>query len=183
MRFITLSRDLFALLEPGWLFTADGITPLTGKVVTRLATLWGGKERNAAVLRNVLMWAALLARGQPRILVDVGGGQQLELKTIPAFADLRVGLSQDEIRLEQMLAGGGGEVVEAEPDDAELEQVAQLQMAGAIEEDEEEQEEEAAPDPSMADEVAEVPTDGRKIARSPRRSNSRRRTRKGAGWH
>jgi hypothetical protein len=147
MRFITLGRDLYVLIEPGWLFTSDGVTPLTGKIVTRLATQWGGKERNAAVLRNVLMWSVLLAQGQPEIAIDLGGNQLIRLTTVPAYSDIRVGLPQDAIRLEQMLGGGGGEVIDVSADQ-ELDHVAALKMAGAIDEDveEEAQEEEADAD-------------------------------------
>ncbi len=138
MRFLTLGRDLFILVEPGWLFTSNGIAPLTGKIVTRLATQWGGRERNAAVLRNVLMWSVLLGQGKPEIAIDLGGGERLELKTVPAYAETRYGLPSDAIRLEQMLAGGGGEVLDP-TSDLELDQVAALKIAGAIEEEEEEE--------------------------------------------
>lgn len=154
MRFLTLGRELFVLIEPGWMFTSDGITPLSGKLVTRLATQWGGKERNAAVLRNVLMWSVLLARGAPEIAIELGGGQQVRLKTVPAYTDIRVGLPKDAIRLEQMLSEGGGEVTEVGTDQ-ELDQLAALKMSGAIEE--EEDEEEGEPEADADEAHAETP--------------------------
>lgn len=38
MRFIVVGDRLFLLIEPGWLFTTDGITPLEGKEVGRFST-------------------------------------------------------------------------------------------------------------------------------------------------
>jgi hypothetical protein len=136
MRFQQLREEAYLLIEPCWLFTTNGVIPMGGAAVTRFATAWGGRERNATVLRNVLMWGLLLSEGESKITIDVGGGI-LVLDSIPALASIRVGLSEDTIRLDTLLGGvGAGE----EADELELDAVAALKMAGAIDDEEREPE-------------------------------------------
>lgn len=141
MRFITVGDRLFVIIEPGWLFTTDGITPLEGKEVGRFSTLWGGKERNAAVLRNVLMWGLLIANGKRAILVNVATAKsplQVSVQSVPIHTKLTHGIAGDAIRLDRILGGeGAGEVkreIESDQSDAdrELDEVADLALVGAL---------------------------------------------------
>ena len=141
MRFITIGDRLFLIVEPGWLFTTDGITPLEGKEVGRFSTLWGGKERNAAVLRNVLMWGLLVANGKREILVNVATAKSplhVSVQSVPIYTKLTHGVGGDAIRLDRILGGdGAGEVKrDAESDeiegDRELDEVADLALIDAL---------------------------------------------------
>jgi hypothetical protein len=114
MRFLALGARMFLLVEPGWMFSSDGMTPLEGKQVTILSTKFGGKERNAAVLRNVLMWSMLLADGQERIRIPVGGGN-IVVDPVPALANVPVGIDGDAMNLERIFADElGGELAPGE---------------------------------------------------------------------
>lgn len=117
MRFIALANDAYLMVEPGWLFTEDGITPLQGRLVGVLSTKWGGKERNAAVLKNVLMWGLLLSEGRPRFEI-VLGAETLLLDAVPAHARLGVGVDGDQIRLDRLVAGEGAGEVPRAPNDS-----------------------------------------------------------------
>lgn len=110
LRFILLGSAVHLLVEPGWMFTSDGVVPLEGKQVTVLSTKFGGRERNASVLRNVLMWAMLLADGQERIRIATGGYDVI-VDLMPALAGAAVGIDGDTMKLDRILADGvGGEV-------------------------------------------------------------------------
>jgi len=144
MRFIGVGDRLFLIIEPAWMFTTDGITPLEGKEVGRFSTLWGGKERNAAVLRNVLMWGLLIADGKREILVNVATAKMpfyVSIESVPIYTKISRGIAGDSIRLDRILGGeGAGEVkregtgdeVEGEQ---ELDEVADLALLGVLETD------------------------------------------------
>lgn len=137
IRFLILGSRIFLLVEPGWMFTSDGVTPLEGKQVTVLSTRFGGKERNAAVLRNVLMWGMLLANREERIRIGLGG-TDLTVDPVPALGSVPVGVDGDAINLDRIFSESiGGEVVEDEKEsDAELEEVLAMAVTGALGEDE-----------------------------------------------
>lgn len=151
MRFITVGARLFLLVEPGWLFTSDGSTPLQGPEVGRYSTMWNGPERNATVLRNVLMWGLLLSGGSSRIEVGLGGAAVITVQSVPAHTQLKAGLDGDSIRLDRILGGegagetprapgvrsGGSADVESSEtgevsDTDELDRVADLALVGAL---------------------------------------------------
>ena len=90
-----------------------------------------GRERNAAVLRNVLMWSILLAKGEPQIGIDLGG-QELELQTVPSHTEMKVGLATDSIRLDTLIGGAGGGEFVVDEGDAELDAVAAFEIAGML---------------------------------------------------
>jgi TIR domain len=133
MRFMILGSRIFLLVEPGWMFTSDGITPLEGKQVTVLSTKFGGKERNAAVLRNVLMWGMLLANREDRIRIGLGGAE-LVVDPVPALASVPVGVDGDAMNLDRIFSeGAGGEVADDEGgNDEELDEVLAMAVTGAL---------------------------------------------------
>lgn len=139
MRFLILGSRIFLLVEPGWMFTSDGVTPLEGKQVTVLSTKFGGKERNAAVLRNVLMWGMLLANRQDRIRVGLGGADMV-LHPVPALGSIPVGVDGDLMNLDRIFSDGlGGEVTDEEGgDDEEIDEVLAMAVTGALGEGEDE---------------------------------------------
>ena len=132
MRFLVLGSQVFLLVEPGWMFTTDGFTPLQGRQVTVLSTKFGGKERNAAVLRNLLMWTMLLANGQEQIRISLGGTALL-LDQKPAMAGAHFGIDGDTLNLERILSEEvGAEVTRPETSDAEIDEVLSLAVAGSL---------------------------------------------------
>lgn len=133
MRFLVLGARVFLLIEPGWMFTSDGVTPLEGKQVTVLSTKFGGKERNATVLRNVLMWGMLLADGQERIRISIGG-PNLVIDSVPALAGIAAGIDGDSMKLDRIFADDAGVEVspDSSPSDQEIDQVLTLAAVGAL---------------------------------------------------
>lgn len=148
MRFFQLGAKLSLLIEPAWMFTSDGVTALGGKEAGLFSTKWGGRERNAAVLRNVLMWGLLVAEGQPEIIINVGTPKvpaRVVVRSVPLHTRINVGLAEDRIRLDRILSGeGAGERREAHADAGtseaderdELLKVADLALLGVIDDDE-----------------------------------------------
>lgn len=145
MRFINLG-DAYLLIEPGWFFTTDGLTPLEGRQVGILSTRFGGRERNQAVLRNLLMWGLLLSQGQQTIDIALGA-ETLVLDAVPAHARVIIGVDGDTMKLERVLGGdGAGEVRSEQPaspyadgqderdsdESDELDRIIALEASGAL---------------------------------------------------
>jgi hypothetical protein len=97
MRFIGLGGQAFLLIQPGWTFTSDGASPLPGRQRGMLSMRWGGRERNAAVLRNILMCALVLSKGRPEIMFDLGP-EAMRVSTTPAHSQLHVGVRDDSLQ-------------------------------------------------------------------------------------
>ena len=136
MRFFGLGLKFFLVIEPGWMFTSNGVTPLEGKQVTVLATKFGGKERNATVLRNVLMWGMLLANREDRIHIGLGG-TDLSIDPVPALSSAPAGIDGDTMNLDRIFSGSaGGEVVEIDGQaEDELDEVLTMAVMGALGDD------------------------------------------------
>ena len=115
------------------MFTSDGIVPLEGKQVTVLSTKFGGKERNAAVLRNMLMWSMLLANDHGDIRIGIGGSY-LIVDAVPALAGVQAGIDGDSMNLDRIFADeAGGEVTpDSSAGDVELEQALSMAASGAL---------------------------------------------------
>lgn len=135
MRFTMAAGRLYLIIEPAWMFTLDGLTPIEGVEAGVLSTKWGGRERNAAVLRNVLMWALMLSRGD-RIIKLALGPHNAEIQTLPALGEINMGIDGDQIRVDRLLKGeGAGEVTaDGRPLD-ELDIVANLALLGLADQD------------------------------------------------
>lgn len=130
MRFALIGDRLRLIVEPGWMFTTDGVEPIQGLAAGVLSTKWGGRERNAGVFRNVLMWGLLLSKGQRSFALSLGGADAM-IETLPVLADIGSGIEGDQIRIDRMLAGTGtGEVGVTAPADEELDLVARVAMSG-----------------------------------------------------
>src|SRR5262249_22691225 len=67
LSFLGLGERLYVNVEPSYVFTSDGESPLSGRSVGPLSVQWGGKERNAAILRHIVFWGRTLAGGKIRI--------------------------------------------------------------------------------------------------------------------
>jgi hypothetical protein len=124
LRFINLGGNVFLLVQPGWTFTSDGSNPLPGKKLGMLSMRWGGRERNAAVLRNTLMWGLVLSGGQAEIMLEVGS-DSIRVAAVPAHSQLSVGIRDDSVQLSKILGGEGAGETGAVGED-ELDGVAAL---------------------------------------------------------
>lgn len=142
MRFIPLGSRLYLLIEPAWMFTTDGIRPVEGKDMGVFSTKWGGREKNAAVLRNVLMWGLLIAEGKRDIEINLGNPTTqaiVKVQSVPSHTKISVGIFGDEIRLDRILGGenAGEQQTEATlADEAqELKTIGDLALIGEPPED------------------------------------------------
>jgi hypothetical protein len=102
-RFMTLGDRLFLCIEPCYVFSSDGRTPLTGPNVTPLSMKWGGKERNVAILRHVVFWARTLGRGGSRIEIATGASP-IVLSGLPALSRTTFGIEFDHIAVRSLIA-------------------------------------------------------------------------------
>jgi hypothetical protein len=131
MRFIVVGERLYLLIEPGWFFTTDGVTPLDGRQVGVFSVKWGGREGNDTVLRSTLMWSRLLAARGDSIALHTGGAP-IKVAVIPTHGRCNLGIGSDVINLDRVLSGdSAGEISETD----ELDLVASAHRAGAIEAD------------------------------------------------
>jgi hypothetical protein len=103
LKFQTLGDSIFLSIEPSYVFTADGQNPLEGPSVGPLTIAWGGKERNAAILRHVIFWARTLGRGQAKATIPTGG-EPIIISGIPAIARTTFGLDFDHIGIGTLLS-------------------------------------------------------------------------------
>ena len=113
IKFKRAGEKLFLSVEPLYLFTSDGSLTVAGKSAGKLSLLWGGRQQNPDVLRNLLFWGAVLAENQKAIKIRTGD-KPIILSPIPASAQLDRGVAFDEIRIKALLA----------QDDADLEKAA-----------------------------------------------------------
>ena len=136
MRFTMAAGRLHLIIEPAWMFTLDGLVPIEGIEAGVLSTKWGGRERNAAVLRNVFMWALMLSRGD-RIIKLALGAHYAEIQTLPALGEINMGIDGDQIRVDSLLKGeGAGEVTADGKPLEELDIVGNLALLGLADQDE-----------------------------------------------
>jgi hypothetical protein len=102
LTFMTLGNGLYLTVEPSYVFTSDGKTPLSGKSVGPLSVQWGGKERNAAILRHITFWGRTLAGGKLRIEIPTGG-QLIVASAVPAQARASFGVAEDTLAVRALL--------------------------------------------------------------------------------
>ena len=102
LRFETLGSELFLSVDPTYAFTTDGTTPVLRESLGPLAMKWGGKERNGTILRHVLMWSDVLAKGKTEAAI-AAGDQQLIIGRLPAAVQVPVGLANDRVEVGALL--------------------------------------------------------------------------------
>lgn len=102
LRFETLGSDLYLSIDPLWMFTTDGRTPVGRETAGPLAMKWGGRERNGTILRHVLMWCDVLAQGR-RVAEINCGGQRIVLDRLPGGVRSPVGVVSDHVRVRALL--------------------------------------------------------------------------------
>ncbi len=98
LAFKRVGNNLFISVEPHYLFTLDGTISMEGKSAGKLATIWGGKQQNPDILRNVLFWGYVLAKNGKEIHLPTGG-EEIVVSRIPASTQLDVGIAFDDVRI------------------------------------------------------------------------------------
>lgn len=96
--FETLGAGLYLSIDPTYLFTTDGFALVPRDSAGPLAMQWGGKERNGTILRHVLMWSDVLAKGG-RDAVIAAGDQTTTIGRLPIAVEVPIGLSDDHVRV------------------------------------------------------------------------------------
>jgi hypothetical protein len=96
--FETLGAGLYLSIDPTYLFTTDGATLVARDSAGPLAMQWGGKERNGTILRHVLMWSDVLAKGA-RDAVIATGDQPTIIGRLPTAVEVPIGLADDHVRV------------------------------------------------------------------------------------
>ncbi|WP_413431140.1 toll/interleukin-1 receptor domain-containing protein [Crateriforma spongiae] len=96
LAFQTLGDSIYLCIEPCYVFTKDGTEPLEGKSVGPLSIKWGGKERNAAILRHIVFWGRTMSKRGTKIEIFTGGAA-ISISGLPAFAKTTFGIEFDQI--------------------------------------------------------------------------------------
>jgi hypothetical protein len=102
LSFQALGDGLYLSIDPCYVFTADGQTPLKGKSVTTLASKWGGNERNAAILRHTVFWARTLIRHRQQIEIGTGASP-IVVSGVPAVVQTAFGIENDRLEVRSLL--------------------------------------------------------------------------------
>jgi TIR domain len=102
IKFRRLGEKMFLMIEPTYLFTTDGETPLQGQSAGRLAMMWGGKQKNVEILRNFVFWAKTIARSEPQVRVQTGG-EPIIVSAMPAIVRMSYGIAFDHVRVGSLL--------------------------------------------------------------------------------
>jgi hypothetical protein len=100
--FETLGDRVYLAVEPCWVFTRDGKQSIRKQDIGPMAMQWGGKERNAAIIRHVLMWSDVLTSGRRTGQIDVGG-KAVVIGRLPVTVGMGAGIADDQIAIKALL--------------------------------------------------------------------------------
>ncbi|MFT3840765.1 MAG: toll/interleukin-1 receptor domain-containing protein [Myxococcaceae bacterium] len=100
--FETLGSRLFLSVEPCWVFTTDGYKSIRKQDIGPLAMQWGGKERNGAIVRHVLMWSDVLTKGHRTGHLETGD-KPVVIGRLPATVGMGVGIADDQVTIHALL--------------------------------------------------------------------------------
>lgn len=115
IKFRRFGHKLLLSLEPTYLFTSDGETPLEGDLMGRLVVMWGGRQRNPDILRNLVFWSKAIARSGKEFHI-ITGGEPIIVAGLPATALLNVGIEADHVRIGALLDAADDELDQAAQD-------------------------------------------------------------------
>ncbi len=103
IRFKRLGDRFFLMIEPTYFFTTDGEQAFAGQQMGRMMVLWGGRQKNADILRNFVFWPKTIARGTGRMQIQTGG-EPIVVSGVPALAMANVGIESDHVRVGSLFA-------------------------------------------------------------------------------
>jgi hypothetical protein len=109
MRFRQLGGTFYLCVEPTYVFTTDGFTAIEGKAAGQLAIAWGGRQQNAAALRNLIFWAKAMA-GSAATETDSGGeillhtgAKAIKIQVLPSMTRLSNGIEFDTVKVQSLI--------------------------------------------------------------------------------
>jgi len=115
IRFKRIGERFFLMIDPTYLFTSDGNLPLAGQEMGKMVIMWGGRQRNDAILRNLLFWAKSIARGERLIRIETSG-DAIIVSAVPALSVAPAGIATDHIRVGSLMKTVDKDLEEAAED-------------------------------------------------------------------
>lgn len=93
----------FLKIEPGYVFTSDGIKHIGSERVGRLTTRRKAKEWNRAVLNHLIFWREILSMGYATINISLGA-QKLEISKLYESGLANFGIMKDKPNMQRLFA-------------------------------------------------------------------------------
>ena len=115
LRFHDFGGRLFLSIDPLFMFTTDGLELVPAETARTLAMRWTARERNAAVLARVLLWADALAKGRAEGCIQLDGGD-LTFSRLPGTGQAPVSI-HERVAIRALLTFADAEVVEEGAED------------------------------------------------------------------
>lgn len=103
-----LGARFFVKIEPTYTFTEDGEHPLAPKATGKLSIRWSGQQRNDTIIRNLLFWTKVIAKGQKEFGIFTGG-EDIVIAGVPASARTEFGIEVDQVEIGSLLNIGAEE--------------------------------------------------------------------------
>lgn len=102
LHFELLGDQVSLSIEPYWMFTVDGHTPVPRVETAPLSMQWNGIERNGAILRHTLMWSDAITSGRDFVNIPAGG-EVLKIERLPKTAQVTKGIAGDRVAVRALL--------------------------------------------------------------------------------
>jgi hypothetical protein len=109
LRFHDFGGRLFLSIDPLFMFTTDGRELVSGETARSLAMRWTARERNAAILARVLLWADALAQGRSEGTIQLDGGD-LTFSRLPGTGQSPVSINE-RVAVRALLTFGDAQLV------------------------------------------------------------------------
>jgi transcriptional regulator with XRE-family HTH domain len=103
LRMTFIANRFYLQIEPTWVVTHDGSTPIGGTAATKRIARWTGPERNLQVLYHVRFWTNVLRANRKGPIKIWAGDQTIEIATVPALIQQSYGIASDQKPLLQRL--------------------------------------------------------------------------------
>jgi len=109
LRFQDFGGRFYLSIDPLFMFTTDGRELVPGEIARSLAMRWTARERNAAVLARVLLWADALAQGRSEGTIRLDGGD-LIFSRLPGTGQSPVSINE-RVAVRALLAFADAELI------------------------------------------------------------------------
>ncbi|MEM0117215.1 MAG: hypothetical protein QXV32_02105 [Conexivisphaerales archaeon] len=101
LQFVFVGDSICLKVEPGFVFTQNGRTPVLSRRIGPLTTKWMKREYNAAYLNHVRFWMSYLSRHSDKVLLPCGRNP-IAVSTNPLDTKMEAGIGDDVRNIEQM---------------------------------------------------------------------------------